>query len=74
MRDVKAPDGVIYYGDRLVRKGGKVKFGGGWYQHPRLEKYVGQTIGVRKQDYWFTAIELYFPSYPGGEYLFEIKS
>jgi hypothetical protein len=74
MSDKKAPDGLIYYGDRKVRSGGRIKFGGCWWQHPRLIPFANSVLGVRGEDYWMTKITIWDPSYPEGKYLFKIES
>ena len=66
-RDGRAPDGLVSYGDRLVRKGGLIKFAGADWQDDRLLPFVGQTLGVRAEGYWVTGITIYYPSYPNGE-------
>ena len=49
-----APDGIISEGWRAVRKGGRVKFAGLWWQSDKLIPYVGQDIWCHGQDYWQT--------------------
>ena len=69
-KDVLAPDGVVYYGVRLVRKGGRIKFAGDWYWDKRLLPYVGQYVGVCAEGYWIVHPEIWIPSYPEGKLMF----
>jgi hypothetical protein len=71
-KDVLAPDGVVAYGDRLVRAGGKIKYAGDWWQDDRLLPYVGQYVGVCSDQYWITHPRIWIPTYPEGKHLFSI--
>lgn len=52
-------DGVICYGNRIVKKGNRVKFGGFWWQDDGLAPYLGYYVTIRPDDYYFTAIEVF---------------
>ena len=54
-----APDGVPEYGFRLVRKGGRVKFAGEWWQHEDLRIFVGEFVVVRATEYWLQNTEVW---------------
>jgi hypothetical protein len=49
-------DGVISSGWRYVRKGGRVKIAGQWWQDHMLEEIVGEYVKVCIQDYWMSAV------------------
>lgn len=53
-KDIRAPDGVIANGERYVRKGGRVKFAGLWWQHDALIPFVGLPVDCGGMDYWQT--------------------
>ncbi len=71
-KDTRAPDGVVAYGDRLVRIGGKIKYAGIWFQDDRLLPFVGDWVGVKSDGYWIVAPEIWWPTYPMGELIFSI--
>lgn len=71
-KDELAPDGVIYYGDRFVRPGGKVKFAGSWWQNDKLIPYIGQYVEVRADGYWIVSPEVWLPTYPQGKFAFKL--
>lgn len=50
--DGRALDGLVSDGERLVRKGGRVKFAGAWWQHDLLVPYVGRYVYLDNIDYW----------------------
>ena len=50
--DVKAPDGVVSIGRRIVRKNGVVRFAGGKFRHDKIVPYVGQYIFIEADEYW----------------------
>ena len=58
-RDQRAPDGVFSRGLRLVRKGGRVKAGGVWFQGDCLLPLVGQFVILDNFDYWQTECQAY---------------
>jgi len=64
-RDTCAADGGVEFGYRLVRKDGRVKFAGAWYQSDSLEYYVGTYIVMRTLDYWYTEVQAW-KDYPTG--------
>lgn len=53
-KDTRAPDGAIAEGERYVRKGGRVKFGGRWWQSDDLLPFVGKPVDCGNMDYWRT--------------------
>jgi len=63
IKDVLAPDGEVDYGIRLVRKGGRIKFNGCWYQDDRLIPYVGQYIGTECEGYMSSIVNIWYPNY-----------
>lgn len=50
--DRRAPDGLLAVGWRRVKKGGRVKFAGAYYAHPKLADIVGELVNVQMADYW----------------------
>ncbi len=56
---VYAPDGVISASWRKVRKGGKVKFGGSWWQHEKLNSLVDKWVWCEVTEYWHVATDIY---------------
>lgn len=50
--DVRAPDGVVSMGRRIVRKNGVVRFASDKFRHDKLVPYVGQYVFVEAEDYW----------------------
>jgi hypothetical protein len=53
--DVRAPDGVVSFGRRLVRDGGVIKFAQGKFRHDKLLPFVGQHIFVEADEYWIVS-------------------
>jgi len=53
-KDRRAPDGLIADGERYVRKGGRVKFAGFWWQSDALIPFVGKPVECGGMDYWQT--------------------
>ena len=58
-RDQRAPDGAFSRGLRLVRKGGRVKAGGMWFQGDCLLPLVGKFVILDNFDYWQTGCQAY---------------
>jgi hypothetical protein len=58
-QDVRAPDGGVAHGSRLVRAGGKVSFAGTTWQSDLLLPLVGETVLVEAVDYWRTEVSIY---------------
>lgn len=54
--DTAAPDGIFSHGYRLVRPGGRVKAADTWFQHDALIPYVGDTVYVMMNDYWYSEL------------------
>ena len=54
--DTAAPDGIFSHGYRLVRPGGRVKAADTWFQHDALIPYVGTTVYVMVNDYWYSEL------------------
>ena len=54
--DTAASDGIFSHGYRLVRPGGRVKAADTWYQHDALIPYVGDTVYVMVNDYWYSEL------------------
>lgn len=63
MKDHRAPDGLVYRGERWVRVGGRVKFAGTWWTHERLKELVGQIVECRVEDYWCSEITVWRPEW-----------
>lgn len=57
--DRNAPDGIIAGGWRIVKKGGRIKFGGSWYEHESLKAIKGELVYVHMGEYWGTYIQVY---------------
>jgi hypothetical protein len=55
-RDIYCADGIISHGERLVRKGGRISFGGYDVQDDKLLPWVGEWVFVTVDDYWFQAV------------------
>ena len=53
-KDSRAPDGGIADGERYVRRGGRVKFAGFWWQSDKLIPFVGTPVDCGGMDYWQT--------------------
>jgi hypothetical protein len=45
-------DGVISSGWRVVRKAGRIKFGGAWYEADSLCGLTGELVLVQMGEYW----------------------
>ena len=56
MADKRCADGVFSHGERLVRKGGRIKAAGNWYQSNRIKGWVGRYVHVQMNDYWLSEI------------------
>lgn len=54
-----APDGVICGAWRKVRKDGKVKFGGTWWQNEKLLPYIDKWVWCEVTEYWHVATSIY---------------
>lgn len=57
-RDQYALDGIIACGERVVRKGGKVFFGGYTATHPALIPWVGKMVFVHVECYYFQNVNI----------------
>jgi len=54
-----APDGVVSWGWRKVRKNGTVKFDNAFWQHESLIPYIGQYVIVSNDSgYWCTRVRV----------------
>lgn len=73
-RDVMSPDGIVYYGQRIVSKDGSVRFAGEKWQTELLLPFAGFEVGLVVWDYWITKICCYRPHYPSGRHMFDIYS
>lgn len=58
MSDQYAPDGVISCGERLVRKGGKLFFGGYIVQGEQLIPWIGKYVFVSVGCYFFLDVDI----------------
>ena len=72
--DVRAHDGIVSYGQRTVSKEGSIRFGGITWQHDDLKPLAGFIIGVCMGDYWMSYIDIWWPAYPGGEWMLRIDA
>jgi hypothetical protein len=63
-RDIRAPDGIIANGERYVRKGGRVKFAGLWWQSDLLLPFVGLPVDCGGMDYWQTQCDFSWIIWP----------
>lgn len=57
--DRKAPDGGIASGWRFIKKGGRIKFGGSYFEHPTLIPLVGEYVYVHMGEYWASYVDVY---------------
>lgn len=73
-RDRYCSDGVIASGCRRVEKGGVIRFGGTRWQDDALIPLVGRIVGVHMGDVYCTEINVYWPTYPGGEPLMTVNN
>uniref|UniRef100_A0AB39CEM5 Uncharacterized protein n=1 Tax=Pseudomonas phage HRDY3 TaxID=3236930 RepID=A0AB39CEM5_9VIRU len=73
-RDVMSPDGIVYYGQRIVSKDGSVRFAGAKWQTELLLPFAGFEVGLMVWDYWISKICCYRPHYPTGRHMFDIYS
>ena len=55
MSDKRGAGGNIASGERLVRKAGRVKFDGFWFQNDALLPLVGESVEVQAEDAFFSA-------------------
>jgi len=63
--DKRNEDGFVYYGYRTVRKGGKIKVDNKWYQHDKLNDFIGLPIFIYDLgSYWETEYTCYHYSFP----------
>lgn len=72
--DAKSPDGIVYFGQRIVSKKGTVRFAGEIWQTEFLLPFAGFQVGLCVWDYWITKIQVYRPDYPSGTYMFTLHS
>lgn len=72
--DVRAPDGIVSYGQRIVSKNGSFRFGGETWQHDKLIPLAGFSTGVCMVDYWMSAVDIAWPRYPSGKIMFRLHS
>lgn len=56
--DKRCEDGVLAECNRMVKKGGKIKFGKIWWQDDRLLPHVGE-MAFLWPDYYFTEITVF---------------
>lgn len=54
--DRKAPDGVFSDGWRKVRRGGRIKCAGQWFESRALIPFVGDLVHVQVDDYWMQSV------------------
>lgn len=73
-RDVRAGDGIVSYGQRIVAKDGSIRIAGGKWQHEKLKALAGFNIGAVVDDYWVGSITLYWPRYPQGKAMFRLHA
>lgn len=57
--DSRAADGVVSYGYRRIRTGGRVKLGGLMCWHPDLVQHAGRMARVQVNDFWFTGLHVW---------------
>ena len=50
-----ASDGGICGDWRKVKTGGRIKFGGSWWQHEKLLDHVGRWVWCEVTEYWHVA-------------------
>jgi len=71
-RDVRAPDGIVSYGQRIVSKDGSIRLAGEVWQHEKLKALATFQVGACVHDYWLSAIDIYWPRYPEGKLMFRL--
>ena len=59
-----APDGMLAGCWRKIRKDGKVKMGGSWWQHEKLLPFVDKWVWCEPTEYWHVATNV-FHNRPG---------
>lgn len=69
--DMRAPDGLVATGERIVRKGGRVKFAKCWWTDERLKGMEGQIVIVSAEDYHYSEISI---ADSGWNFMFTIKA
>jgi hypothetical protein len=60
-RDIKAPDGFLLSGERLVRQDGTILFQRGWWQAPK--EWAGEYVWVHCSDGGAGDLEVAPPGY-----------
>ncbi|GBG14604.1 uncharacterized protein NMK_2203 [Novimethylophilus kurashikiensis] len=73
-RDAYCADGVIASGNRIIKAGGVIHFGGTRWQDDALVPLVGKLVGVCMGDVYCTDIEVYWGGYPCGAQLMTIDT
>jgi hypothetical protein len=58
MNDKRALDGQIAQCERIIRKGGRIKYAGIWWQHERLKDFEGHTVIVCS-DFWRSELDIF---------------
>lgn len=54
--DRRCADGLFSSGWRKVKKGGRIKAAGNWYQNDRLKEIEGELVHVMMNCYWLSEI------------------
>jgi len=72
--DKRAGDGIVSYGQRIVSSKGSVRFAGSSWLCRELEPFSGFQVGIVAGDYWLSYIDVFWPSYPDGEWILRILS
>lgn len=58
MKDKRAADGELAEAERIIRKGGRIKYAGVWWQDDRLKEFEGCTVIVCS-DYWRQVLDIF---------------
>lgn len=73
-RDVRAGDGIVSYGQRIVSKRGSIRVAGSVWQSDSLLPFADLQVGFCVGDYWLSYIDVFWPSYPHGKWIMRISA
>ncbi|MFK4136736.1 hypothetical protein ACI2KR_31385 [Pseudomonas luteola] len=71
-RDVRAGDGIVSYGQRIVSKRGSIRVAGSTWQSDALLPFSNLQVGFCVGDYWLSYIDIFWPRYPHGKWILRI--
>ncbi len=73
-RDVCADDGIVSYGQRIVSKAGAIRVAKSRWACEEMKALAGFQVGFCVVDYWLSAVDIYWPSYPHGKLMFRLNA